>query len=74
MGDNSLFEEYNADDLAEKIDYWYSHPAEKDKRRAAYAPLRASLSQDMCMTKMEDMMRETAESYEEEHCLQRSAE
>ena len=74
VGDNSLFEEYNADDLAEKIDYWYSHPAEKEKRRAAYAPLRASLSQDMCMARMEDMMRETSESYEEEHCLQRSAE
>lgn len=60
LGDNTLFEQYNEADLAEKIDYWFEHPQERDRRSDEYSELRRGFSQIECMEKMEQMLLRTA--------------
>ncbi len=56
IGDNSLYKQYDIDDLAAKIDYWFEHPEEKATRSKEYEATRHSFSQHECMEKMEAML------------------
>lgn len=56
IGDNSLYEQYDIEDLASKIDYWFEHPEEKAERSKEYGATRRSFSQRECMEKMEAML------------------
>lgn len=64
LTDKSLFENRNPVDLAEKIDWWIEHPAERAEYSDRYAGFASEdLRQDRCMKKMEEMLAETAERF-----------
>lgn len=62
VGDKTLFEPFHTRDLADKIDYWYTHPAEKEAESRAFDSLRGRFSQQSCMEKMEKMLMEASKS------------
>lgn len=61
LDDNNLFKENNVKSLAEKIDFWYEHPALKAEYAVRYESLAGKFTQKECMAKMERML-ETAVS------------
>lgn len=60
LGEETLFEPFHTRDLADKIDYWYTHPTEKAAKSKEYESLRGRFSQNSCMEKMENMLMEAA--------------
>lgn len=56
----NLFRCNDPDDLAAKIDYWIDHPDARAKNSAEYANYAAQFDFDVCMRRMERMIRETA--------------
>ena len=59
-GDHTLFRPGDVQALADLLDYWYEHPAERQARAEEYADLRRSFDQDACMRQMERMLAEAA--------------
>lgn len=59
----NLFACNNARDLAEKIDYWLEHPAQRQACSDAYARFGTQHSLDQCMDEMERMIVETMERH-----------
>ena len=62
LGDKTLFEPFRTRDLADKIDYWYTHPQEKAEKSREFDSLRGRFSQRSCMEKMEKMLMEAAKT------------
>jgi len=61
LDEKNKFKYNSPADLASKIDYWISHPEEREKRSAEYEEYAKNfLSLDACMDKMEQMLKETA--------------
>lgn len=60
IGEKTLFEPFHIRDLAEKIDYWYNHPAEKEAKSREFESLRGRFAQKSCMERMEAMLLEAA--------------
>jgi len=61
LDERNKFKYNSPADLASKIDYWISHPEEREKRSAEYEEYAKNfLSLDACMDKMEQMLKETA--------------
>lgn len=59
----NLFSSHSADDLANKIDYWIEHPAERKECAHYYATGNIAASKKECMDKMERMLMEVAEDF-----------
>lgn len=55
LDDRSLFEDGNTDQLAQKIDYWYEHPEEKQKMEHEYAESAKKYLLDSCVRQCEEM-------------------
>lgn len=53
--ERNLFKAGSPKDLAEKIDYWIEHPAEREECLAYYARCGAAVAADECMDKMEQL-------------------
>lgn len=62
LDDRSLFRPGDAGDLAEKIDWWLDHPAEKAEMEAKYAASAQRYRLDECVTRFEEMLREARET------------
>lgn len=78
LDDRDTFRYNSPDDLAEKIDWWLSHPKEKSVRSREYIEYsKDRFSQRVCMDEMEKMLLETAEKrrrhHEENNLLPRRA-
>ena len=56
LDEKNLFRCNNSTDLAEKIDWWLSHPEEKAERSREYLGYTKQFDQDVCMDKMEQML------------------
>ncbi|MBR4910502.1 MAG: glycosyltransferase [Clostridia bacterium] len=56
LDQNNLFECNNSRALAEKIDYWLDHPAEKAARSEEYLGYTGQFDFDTCMDRMEKMI------------------
>ena len=56
LDDKNLFRENSVRALTEKIDWWYEHPEELEKRRMEYEEMRHQFSQVECMRFMEIML------------------
>ena len=59
IDENNLFEEKNAAELAEKIDFWYENDDLKREYVEKYSEMRKSFSQSACMEEMEKMLMNT---------------
>ncbi len=57
----NLFKCNDTDDLSEKIDYWLSHPEEKQICSKAYLNYKQKFDHDLCMDEMEKMFLRTLE-------------
>ena len=57
----NLFRNRDAKHLAEQIDYWIEHPAEKEAVRAAYRDFVVQYEYERCMDRMADMLTDAAE-------------
>lgn len=57
IDDKSLFEKGNPIDLSKKIDYWIENPLEKEKYSKMYEEKSIVFHQDVCMDKMEEMIK-----------------
>ena len=58
--ENSLFKRADAQDLANKIDYWIEHPEEKKAMAQKYIESSAKYRLDDCVNRMIDMFREAS--------------
>ncbi len=58
LDEHSLFVAGNSSDLAEKIDFWYEHPFEKDIMGAKYVEQGKRYDLDTCVLAAEEMFRE----------------
>lgn len=56
LSDKNLFECNNSKDLAQKIDYWYEHPKEREQCGAQYYGYADKFAQEHCMNEMEQML------------------
>lgn len=56
LDERNLFENRNAADLAQKIDYFIDHPEEIAAYRERYKGMVAELSHEACMDRMEEML------------------
>ena len=59
LNDRNLFRCNDADSLAQQIDYWLDHPAEKAACSRAYLGYTRQFDFDLCMDRMEQMILET---------------
>lgn len=60
MGERNLFRCNDPTSLAERIDWWIEHPAEKEECRKEYEGFAKQFDQDICMDMMERMLKEAA--------------
>lgn len=61
LDERSLFRCGSPDDLAAKIDYWLSHPAEREAQGQKYLlSAKGLFSREVCMREMEQMLASTA--------------
>ena len=58
LDERNLFENRDPQDLADKIDYFIEHPEEIAAYRERYKGIVAELSQEACMSRMEEMLYE----------------
>ncbi|NLB48691.1 MAG: glycosyltransferase, partial [Erysipelotrichia bacterium] len=56
LSDKNLFKHHCAQDLADRIDYWIEHPAEKEKASRDYLDYASNFAQDVCLKQMRDML------------------
>lgn len=56
LDEKNLFKENSVRSLTKKIDWWYEHPDELEKRRKEYEEMRHQFTQDECMRFMEIML------------------
>ncbi len=56
LDEKNLFRCNDSTDLAEKIDWWLTHPEEKEKRSKEYLGFTKQFDQDVCMDRMEKML------------------
>lgn len=63
LDDNNLFKNKDSKSLANKIDYWISHPEEKKIYQTRYEDFVKEFNQDICMDKMEEMLIETVQKH-----------
>lgn len=56
IDEKSLFENKNPASLAEKIDYWIEHPAQREEYSKKYLENAGRFDQDKCMDEMEKML------------------
>ena len=61
LDERNLFRNKDANDLAEKIDYWIEHPDERAKMRQRYANFVQEHEYEHCMDRMESMLMDAAE-------------
>lgn len=66
LGSENLFKMNDADDLAQKIDFWIEHPEAKAECSQRYLGYTKQFDQDYCMDQMELMIRETVRRHEHE--------
>jgi glycosyltransferase involved in cell wall biosynthesis len=59
LDDKNLFKCNDSTNLAEKIDYWFDNPKEKENRSKEYQGFSKQFDFDECMNKMEQMIIET---------------
>lgn len=64
LDERNLFRCNDSTELAEKIDWWLSHPEEKAERSREYIGYTKQFDQDVCMDKMEQMLFDVTESAE----------
>ena len=57
LDEKNLFDFNDVDSLAEKIDYWYEHRAEKEVRSKEYLNYTTKFEQDNCMYQMREMLK-----------------
>ena len=57
LDDKNLFKNNDAQDLANKIDYWIEHPEEKKEYSNRYLNYADKFSQDECMRRMHNMLK-----------------
>ena len=65
----NTFECDNADDLRDKIDYWFDHPEELRRCSEQYLGFTEQFSQSACMEKMTAMLEEVIGKHEEKNVL-----
>ena len=58
MDEKNLFKNNSSKDLKEKIDYWLDNPEEKKKRSEEYLGYASKFDQDICMDRMEEMLKD----------------
>lgn len=64
IDEHSLFQNMNAEDLANKIDWWIDHPEERNAYSKKYAALASEeYSQGYCMQKMEKMFLDAIQNH-----------
>ena len=59
LDERNLFRCNDSEDLAQRIDYWLDHPAEREAESKAYLGYTRQFDFDTCMDKMEKMILET---------------
>ena len=64
LGEYNRFRCDDADDLAEKIDYWFDHPGEKKKCSEKYLGFTEQFAQEACMKKMTKMFEDVIRNHE----------
>ena len=62
LNEFNLFEYNDPHSLAERIDFWRENPVAAEKNRAAYADFTRETDYDVCMDKMEKMLKEVAQN------------
>lgn len=60
IGEDNLFRVNDPEDLARKMDFWLSHPEEKERCRNEYAGFASTVDQLACMNRMEQMLLDAA--------------
>lgn len=63
IDNQNLFENQNSDDLAQKIDFWLEHPAERELRSEQYVGFAKKFAFENCMQQMEDMLTQTFKNH-----------
>ncbi len=64
LTENSIFSFGNAEDLANKIDWWIEHDAEREKYGDIYADFaKEKFNQKACMLQMENMLLQTIKAH-----------
>lgn len=61
LTEKNLFTCNDVEDLAQKIDYWYEHPEEKEALSQEYLNYKNKFNFEECMDEMEKMLKRTAE-------------
>ena len=61
MSERNLFRCNDPADLAKKLDWWLSHPAEREECSRSYLGYSAQFDYRTCMDRMEEMLLETVE-------------
>ena len=69
LGEMNTFECDNADDLRDKIDYWFDHPEEMKKCSERYLGFTEQFAQSTCMAKMTKMLEEVIAKHEAKDVL-----
>ena len=72
--DKNLFKFNDAQDLANKIDWWIDHPEEKRKASESYVGYAKRFDFEYCMDEMERMIADTVEAKKHADMKQRAAE
>ncbi len=69
LGEMNKFECDNAEDLRDKIDYWFDHPEEMKECSEQYLGFTEQFAQSACMAKMTEMLEEVIAKHEEKNVL-----
>ncbi|WP_321004398.1 glycosyltransferase [Eisenbergiella porci] len=67
LDERSLFQAGSSDDLAAKIDYWLSEPAERARMEAEYSEHGKNFALDGCVRQMEQMFEEELRDFHREN-------
>lgn len=60
LGEKNLFKYDSPEELASRIDYWLDDPEAMERCRRAYEGYSAQFDRDVCMDRMEGMLRDAA--------------
>lgn len=61
LSELNLFDKSDSDSLADRIDYWYKHPEEREKMSNEYLSFSGRFGFEACMDEMEKMLLEVVE-------------